>query len=219
MFNEKNVISMQEKLKDVVFDELGELFYYADQYYGEYLLDLIDDFIEEKHQDDDLSSMMIPHFISWATLCHRVRNSNKTIFQHYLESPEYKSRRRPKVHRIISEWKYTMPGFYYVEEIAGERVLVVTDVFQMKEKLVAVYNEIYHLPREGDLIFGYLLPAGDGTYSPVIDFFHIPVNQKRDTAIKIIEFYNKKAVATDHEFFEKNYPKLLSLIFRLLQKK
>lgn len=219
MFIEKNVISMQEKLKDVVFDELGELFYYADQYYGEYLLDLIDDFIEEKHQDDDLSSMMIPHFISWATLCHRVRNSSKTIFQHYLESPEYKSRRRPKVHRIISEWKYTMPGFYFVEEIAGERVLVVTDVFQMKEKLVAVYNEIYHQPREGDLIFGYLLPAGDGTYSPVIDFFHIPVNRNREAAIKIIEFYNKKAVATDHEFFEKNYPKLLSLIFRLLQKK
>ena len=219
MFIEKNVISMQEKLKDVVFEEIGELFNYANEYYGEYLLDLIDDFTEKKHNDDDLSSMMIPHIISWAILCHRVRNGSKTIFQLYLESPEYKTRRRPKVHRIISEWKFTMPGFYYVEEIAGERVLVVTDVFQMKEKLVGVYNEIYHQPREGDMIFGYLLPAGDGTYSPIIDFFHIPMTHKREAAIKIIEFYNKKAVATDHEFFEKNYPKLLSLIFRLLQKK
>jgi len=127
MIIEKKVISMQEKLKDVVFDEIGELFNYANEYYGEYLLDLIDDFTEKKHQDDDLSSMMVPHIISWAILCHRVNNGSKTIFQHYLDSPEYKSRRRPKVHRIISDWKYTMPGFYYVEEIVGESIVRHTD--------------------------------------------------------------------------------------------
>jgi hypothetical protein len=216
MIIEKKVISMQEKLKDVVFDEIGELFYYANEYYGEYLLDLIDEFTGNENYDDDLASMMGPHLISWAILCHRVRNSSKTIFQHYLESPEYKSRRRPKVHRIISEWKFTMPGFYYVEELVGERVFVVTDVFQMKEKLVGVYNEVYHQPREGDMIFGYLLPAGDGTFSPIIDFFRIPISHKREVAMKIIEFYNKKVFATDHEFFEKYYPKMLSLILRLL---
>lgn len=157
----------------MIFDEIGELFYYANEYYGEYLLDLFAGFTAKKHNDDDLSSTMIHHLISWAILCHRVNNGSKTNFQLYLESPEYKSRIRSKVHRIISEWKYTMPGFYYVEEIVEERVLVVTDVFQMKEKFVGVYNEIYHQPREGDIIFGYLLPAGEGTYSPVINFFHI----------------------------------------------
>ena len=216
MLIDRKAISMQEKLKDVVFDEIGELFYYADEYYGEYLLDLIDEFTEKENCDDDLTSMMVPHMISWAILCHRVRNSKKTIFQHYLESPEYKSRRRPKVHRIISEWRFTMPGFYYVEELVGERVFVVTDVFQLKEKLVGVFNEVYHQPRAGDLIFGYLLPAGDGTFSPIIDFFRIPVSHKREVAMKLIEFYNKKAVATDHEFFEKYFPKMLSLILRLL---
>lgn len=216
MLIERKVISMQEKLKDVVFDKVGELFYYANEYYGEYLLDLIDEFTGKENYDDDLAAMMIPHLIPWAILCHRVRNSSKTIFQHYLESPEYKSRRKPKVHKIISEWKYTMPGFYYVEEIVAERVLVVTDIFQMREKFVGVNNEVYHQPREGDMIFGYLLPAGYGTYSPIIDFSQIPITHKREAAIKIIELYNKKAAATDREFFEKYYPKMLSIILRLL---
>jgi len=216
MLIERKVISMQEKLKDIVLDEVGELFYYANEYYGEYLLDLIDEFTGKENYDNDLAAMMIPHLIPWAILCHRVRNSSKTIFQHYLESPEYKSRRKPKVHKIISEWKYTMPGFYYVEEIVAERALVITDIFQMREKLVGVNNEVYHQPREGDMIFGYLLPAGDGTYSPIIDFSHIPITHKREAAIKIIELYNKKAAATDREFFEKYYPKMLSIILRLL---
>jgi hypothetical protein len=218
MILEQKVISMQERLKDVAFEEIDELFYFANEYYGEYLLDLVDDFTENEKIPENVSSMMIPHLISWAVFCHKNRNSKKTILQYYLESPQYKSRRKSKVHKIISEWKYTMPGFYYIEEIIGERVLVVTDVFQMKEKVVGVYNEIYHQPRERDMVFGYLLPAGDGTYSPIIDFFHIPVSHKREAAVKIIEYYHKKAVTTDQEFFANHYPKMLSIISGVLQK-
>ncbi|MGA9227187.1 MAG: hypothetical protein WB217_12665, partial [Mesobacillus sp.] len=69
MFIEKNVISIDEKLKDVVFDEIGELYNYANEYYGEYLLDLINDFTEKMYQEDTLSSMMISHIISWGILC------------------------------------------------------------------------------------------------------------------------------------------------------
>jgi hypothetical protein len=218
MIDEQKVISMQEKLKDVAFEEISELFYFANEYYGEYLLDLVDDFTENEKIPENVTSMLIPHLISWAVFCHQVRISKKTIFQHYLDSPQYRSKRRPKVHKIISEWKYTMPGFYYIEEIIGERLLAVTDVFQMKEKVVGVYNEIYHKPKEWDMVIGYLLPAGDGTYSPIIDFFHIPVSHKREAAVKIIDYYHKKAVTTDHEFFVKHYPKLLSIISDVLQK-
>jgi hypothetical protein len=218
MILEQKVISMQERLKDVAFEEIDELFNFANEYYGEYLLDLVDDFTENEKIPENVSSMMIPHLISWAVFCHKNRNSKKTILQYYLESPQYKSRRKSKVHKIISEWKYTMPGFYYIEEIIGERVLVVTDVFQMKEKVVGVYNEIYHQPRERDMVLGYLLPAGDGTYSPIINFFHIPVSHKREAAVKIIEYYHKKAVTTDQEFFANHYPKMLSIISGVLQK-
>jgi hypothetical protein len=213
---ENKIILMQERLKEIAFSEINEVFHFADEYYGEYLLEIVDDFTSKAKSKDEIISAMIPHLISWAVLYHRILGGRKTILQYYLDSPEYRSKRRPKVHRILREWKYAMPGFYFVEEIADERILVVSDLFQMKEKLVAVYNELYRKPNEGDMVFGYLLPAGDGTYSPVIDFFHIPATHTRDTAFKVLDYYNKKAVSTDLDFFMKHYPKLLALISQTL---
>jgi hypothetical protein len=218
MIKENKVVSMQERLKLDAFDAIEDLFYFADEYYGEYLLELADDFSELVTAKEEVISSMIPHLLSWAVLCHRVRGGSRTIFQHYLDSPEYKSRKRTKVHQILNEWKYAIPGFYFVEEIAGERVLIISDLFQIKEKLVAVYNEIYHQPKEGDLILGFLLPAGDGSYSPVIDFLHIPASLKRDTAFMLLEYYHRKTVVRDHEFFVKHYPRLLALISQILSK-
>lgn len=217
--NENKIILMQEKLKIAAFDELDELFYFADEYYGEYMLDLKDDFTGKAHSKDEIISAIIPHLFSWAILYHRVRGGRKTILQYYLDSAEYRHRRRPKVHRILSEWKYAMPGFYFVEEItdiANGRVLVLSDLFQMKEKLVVVYNEIYHKPNEGNLVIGYLLPTGDGSYSPVIDFFHIPETHTENTAFRLLDYYHKKAVSSDHDFYMKYYPKLLMLICQML---
>lgn len=217
MVVEQKVISMQEKLKDAAFEEIGELFYFANEYYGEYLLDLVDEFIESEKVPEKIASTLIPHFISWAVFCHQLNNRRKTIFDYYLQSTEYKSRKKSKVHRLISEWKFALPGFYAIEEFLGDRVLVVNDVFSMKEKLVEIYNEIYLQPGGSDLLLGYLLPAGDGTYSPIIDFFHIPSSHKNEVALRIIDYYDKKAVATDQEFFVHHYPKLLSIVSSVLQ--
>ncbi|WP_102263096.1 hypothetical protein [Mesobacillus jeotgali] len=75
---------------------------------------------------------------------------------------------------------------------------------------------MYHQPEESDLLIGYLLPAGDGTYSPIIDFFHIPALYKKQAAFQMMDFYNK-AVTSDHEFFIRHYPKLLSIISNVLK--
>jgi hypothetical protein len=214
---EQKVISIQEKLKDLAFEEIGEIFIFSSDYYGAYLLGLVDDFLEAEQIPEEIASALVPHFISWAVFSHRLSDEKKSIFEFYLDSPKYKSRMKPKVHTLISEWKYALPGVYYIEEFLGERVLVLNDLILMKERLVGVYNEIYHQPRESDLLIGYLLPAGDGTYSPIIDFFHIPAIHKKQAANRIIEFYNK-AETTDHEFFIRQYPKLLSIISNLLKK-
>ncbi|MBS8264403.1 hypothetical protein DYI25_08145 [Mesobacillus boroniphilus] len=212
------IVSIQEKIKDLAFDEIGEIFNFSSDYYGEYLLGLVGDFIETEQIPEEIASVLVPHFISWAVFSHRfsVSHENKTIFELYLESPRYKSRMKPKLHTLISEWKNAVPGVYYIDEILGERVLVVNDVIRMKLRLVGVYNEMYHQPEESDLLLGYLLPAGDGTYSPIIDFFHIPALYKKQAAFQMIDFYNK-AVTTDHEFFIRHYPKLLSIISDVLK--
>lgn len=44
MVTDQKVISIQERLKDQAFEEIEELFYFANEYYGEYLLHLVDDF-------------------------------------------------------------------------------------------------------------------------------------------------------------------------------
>jgi hypothetical protein len=217
MVTDQKVISIQERLKDQAFEEIEELFYFANEYFGEYLLHLVDDFIETEQIPEKIASSLIPHFISWAVFCHHLPDTKKTILEQYLNSPEYKSRRNPRIHRIISEWKYASLGFYIINEFYGDRLLVVHDVLRMKERLVAIYNEIYHHPGDHDLLLGYLLPAGDGTYSPIIDFFHIPVHQKKEAVHRIIDFYNKKADASDLEFYVHHYPKLLSIVSGALQ--
>ena len=215
---EQKVISIQEKIKDLAFEEIGEIFSFSSDYYGVYLLGLVEDFIGTEQVSEEIASALVPHFISWAVFSHRfsLGDENKTIFELYLESPRYKSRMKPKVHTLISEWKSAMPGVYYTEEILGERVLVVNDVIRMKKRLVGVYNEMFHQPEESDLLIGYLLPAGDGTYSPIIDFFHIPALYKKQAAFQMMDFYNK-AVTSDHEFFVRHYPKLLSIISNVLK--
>lgn len=217
MIVEQKVISIQEKIKDMAFEEIKDIFNFSSEYYGEYLLGLVDDFIKSEYIPEQIASALVPHFISWAVFSHRLNDEKKSIFEFYLDSSKYKSRMKPKVHTLISEWKkYALPGVYYIEEFLGERVLVLKDIILMKERLVGVYNEIYHLPKESDLLIGYLLPAGDGTYSPIIDFFHIPAVHKKQAAYRIIEFYNK-AETTDHEFFVRYYPKLLSIISSVLK--
>ncbi|WP_210366809.1 hypothetical protein [Bacillus sp. REN3] len=215
---ENKVTSMHSRLKDALFEEIDELFIYANDYFADYLLGLLDEFIEKEQIPEPIAAKMIPHFLWWAILTYRSPKNRKTIFQHYLESPEYKSRRKPYLHKNVSQWKYVLPSFYYVEEILGDRALVLIDIFQMKEKLVGVFNEVYHPPSERQMVFGYILPDGDGTYSPIIDFFHIPSEHKQEVAIQIIQFYNKKAVTTDRQFFEKYFPKLLSIISKIIDK-
>ncbi|MFT9596896.1 hypothetical protein [Mesobacillus sp.] len=213
---EKKVVSIQEKIKDLAFEEIGDIFNFSSDYYGAYLLGLIDEFLETEQISEKIASALVPHFISWAVFSHRLSHEKKSIFELYLDTPRYKSRMKPKVHTLISEWTYAVPGVYYIEGILGERVLVLNDIILMKERLVGVYNEIYHQPKESDLLIGYLLPAGDGTYSPIIDFFHIPAVRKKQAANRIIDFYNK-AETTDHEFFVRHYPKLLSIISNVLK--
>ncbi|GAM14017.1 hypothetical protein [Mesobacillus selenatarsenatis] len=213
---EQKVISIQEKLKDLAFEEIGEIFNFSSVYYGVYLLGLVNDFIETEQIPEEIASALVPHLISWVVFSHRLSDEKKSIFEFYLDSPKYKSRMKPKVHTLISEWKYALPGVYNIEGFLGERVLVLKDIILMKERLVGVYNEIYHLPKESDLLIGYLLPAGDSTYFPIIDFFHIPAVHKKQAAYRIIEFYNK-AETTDHEFFVRYYPKLLSIISSVIK--
>ena len=160
---EQKVISIQEKIKDMAFEEIGEIFNFSSDYYGGYLLGLVGDFIKSEYISEEIASALVPHFISWAVFSHRLSHEKKSIFEYYLDSPKYKSRMKPKVHSLISEWKYAVPGVYYIEVILGERVLVLNDIILMKERLVGVFNEIYHQPKESDLLIGYLLPAGDGT--------------------------------------------------------
>ncbi|RSD26117.1 hypothetical protein [Mesobacillus subterraneus] len=217
MFAQQKVVSIQETLKGAAFDEIGELFYFANEYYGEYLLDLVDEFTGKARMDENISSMLIPHFLSWAVFSHQLPNAKETILQLYLESPHYKIRRRPRIHRIISQWKHSMPGIYFIEELVGERVLVVTDVFQMKEKVVGIYNEIYQQPKERDLALGYLLPAGDATHSPIIDFFHIPITHKKEVLMQVVDYYCEHVTDDDHAFFVTHYPALLSIVSKVLQ--
>jgi hypothetical protein len=214
---EQKIISIQEKIKDLAFAELVEIFNFSSDYYGAYLLGLVDDFIETEQIPEEVASALVPHFISWAVFSHQLKHEKKSIFEFYLDSPKYKSRMKPIVHTLISEWKYAHPGVYYMAELLGGRVLVLNDILLMKERLVGVYNEIYNQPKESDLLIGYLLPSGDGTYSPIIDFFHIPAIHKKQSANKIIEFYNK-AESTDYEFFVRQYPKLLGIISHVLKK-
>lgn len=213
---EQKVISIQEKIKDLAFEEIEEIFNFSSDYYGEYLLGLVDEFIETEQIPEEIASTLIPHFISWAVFSHRPNHGKKSIFEFYLDSSGYKTRMKPKVHTLISEWKYAVPGIYYIEELLGERVIVLNDIIRRKPSLVGVYNEIYHQPEESDMLIGYLLPAGDGTYSPIIDFFHIPAVHKKQTALKIIDFYNQ-SVKTENEFFVRHYPKLLSIISSILK--
>lgn len=160
---EQKVISIQEKIKDLAFEEIEEIFNFSSDYYGEYLLGLVDDFIQTERIPEKITSTLVPHFVSWAVFSHRLKHREKSIFELYLDSPGYKSRVKTKVDTLIREWKFAVPGVFYIEEFLGERVLVLNDIIRMKERLVGVYNEIYHQPEESDLLIGYLLPAGDGT--------------------------------------------------------
>lgn len=207
---------LSEDLKDDLFEVIDDLFYFSVTNYEVFLSERADAFMEKVDVSEDMSMGVYSQFLWWAIFCERLGNRQLTIFQLFLKTRTSQLRRKHIPKELIAGWQYITPGFYYISEIIGGRVFVLDDIFDMKEKRVGVYNEIYQLPKKGEMLTGLLIPFGDGTYTPVVDFFHVPEEAVRSIANSTIDYYQATCMTSNEDFFQQHYPTMFSIALKTM---
>ncbi|GAK07126.1 hypothetical protein JCM19038_846 [Geomicrobium sp. JCM 19038] len=97
----------------------------------------------------------------WVMVCHSFEG--KTMMERFVEG------RLPKLHRpsvieSFKQWPSVAPSVYEVQEIKGDNVIVVDDIFTHERTHVLLNQENYEQGREpekGELLLTVLLPAGE----------------------------------------------------------
>lgn len=154
----------------------------------------------------------------WAIFYSPLGKGNITIFQSYLAKNLHRWESESGLfQQVLVSWLSINPSFYFVDNSKSGRVFVLCDIFEAQTRIVYMYNDIYRMPKCGEIITGMLLPTGDGCYITPSGFFHIPELQSQIVFQEILPFYEKNLESPNYKFNSLLYPDLLNICARTME--
>ncbi len=199
----RNDYPISENLRSVMVNEVADYVKtYAWSHYLEEALPLLNEFVEDHHVMKEKQNDLLDNLFWWQLLyqCHTQQSD------HFIENFIFKNthllHKKPMILSWLREWDKAIPKFYHVGYKYNDRVLIVTDILEEKTLDVIVYEPLAIPPKQGEIVFGTLIPIGDALYFPIIDFYHFDFEAKEDIARHLHYYYEKHLQnSTMHEAF------------------
>jgi|GEM_PF-5784779 len=213
----ENVVSMEDKVFSDLCSQLREILYFASDNYGKRLNEEIGQISDLMNVSEDLTEDAFFQIAWWAIFCSKLKLENKTIYQIYLEKNQHKlSKKSRHFQQVLISWLHVNPYYVDDDESSSGRVFELTDVFEAKMRIVGMFNDIYWMPKRGELITGLLLPTSDGWYITPAGFLHIPQSLSQTVVNKLLPFYEKNLKSPNYKFNSHLYPDLLTIATQTL---
>jgi hypothetical protein len=207
------VASFSQKINDELYGISYDLLHFSLETYENVLIERTEQFFDQFPISEQEKEVFYPYYFWWMVFCSRdTISNNKTIYQMFLKRNQWKFRKKPLLKRTLSMWQYVIPSFFYIEEMASERVFCLYDIFDYTNyKVVVIPQDTFRQPTSNDVLSGIVLPLVDGGFFSVVDPLIIPDKIRLQLISKLIRIYQSDITITTGEFFSIHYPKMLKI--------
>ncbi|MEC5425672.1 hypothetical protein QGM71_19570 [Virgibacillus sp. C22-A2] len=216
-----NIIYFPNNVQEQLVTILDEVFYFSIHTQDELILTLTEELIMAMGVSEDLADRSFSQLVWWITFCLPIGKQGETIYKQYLmKNKQNWGNKGPLLKEVLVSWLNVSPGFYYVEnnEIYSEKVFTLCDLFERKNKLVCIYNEIFQPPKRGELVTGLLIPMGNGTYTNQNGFLHLPQDLSHTVTHEIVSYFNHHAKSPNYQLNSHLYPQLITLALQTIER-
>lgn len=209
---QSKIVPFAEHVNDELYAISQDLFLFSLEEYEDVIISNGDRFFDRLPISEEEVDYYYPYYFWWMVFCSRGKiPNNKTIYQMFLQKNLWKYKKKPHIKEALLKWQYVIPSFYYIHEIANERVFCLYDIFDQRQilKVVIVPQDTFKQPAKGDVLAGLVLPMVGGGYFSVVDLLIIPDKIRASLISKLIRFYESDITVSTNEFFSKDYPVML----------
>ncbi|QVY62098.1 hypothetical protein [Cytobacillus gottheilii] len=209
----KNVVSISEKTNDQLLEVIEDFTCFSLDQYGDILIPKTEEYLDQFPISEKEKEYYFPYYYWWAVFCSRsLAAEKKTVYELYLQDNSWKFKKKHNLERVLSSWKFVFPSFFFIEEMATERIFCLVDVFDyFKYKPVVLTSKLYTQPSSKDAFTGLILPLAGGGYFTVVDFLIIPEHLKAPLMSKLMKFCQNHKVIPPGVVLSKYYPEMLKI--------
>ncbi|MGD6776715.1 MULTISPECIES: hypothetical protein [Bacillaceae] len=211
-----SVTSLMDKALEDIPSILSDILHFSFEEYGDLMEEKVVSFFEEYTLTEEELEYVLVYYYWWIILCSKIAPNRQTIYQMYLKRRKKKFKNKRILYRLLQEWQYATPGFYYLENVHAKYVWSLTDMFLGKTRFTSVSEINYFEPNHGDLMTGILLPLGNHYYMTLFDLFAVPYKLSPSLAKQIIQYTCnlEDGLASPQAQLSANYPEMFKMCLK-----
>ncbi|MBU9711473.1 hypothetical protein [Evansella tamaricis] len=201
VFRHEHAVS--EEVQKVMINEVTNKFRnYAFAHFFDMYVPVLEEFIDEHNPKLEKRKSLL-HNLFWCRLLFESSLRDPiSIVDSFIEENDSLMKKKPILMPWLREWEKTVPKFYFVGAIFHNSYFLVIDILTSEIKEVMMLDPEAVPPKEGEIVFGTLIPLGNGDYFPIVDFYHFDYGAREAMASCMSHHFRKYLKnETIHEAF------------------
>ncbi|MDG5788872.1 hypothetical protein QA612_15480 [Evansella sp. AB-P1] len=195
--------AVSEEVQKVMINDVTNKFrnYVFGEFYSTYVPVLEEYLGEHEIRMEKHRSMLLNLF--WGCLLYESSlKDTVSIVEEFIEENYILMKKKPILLPWLREWEKAVPKFYFVGHIFHNGYFIVVDILTRESIEVVMLDPEATPPRKGEIVFGTLIPLGNGDYFPIVDFYHFDYEAREAMAsCMLYHFENYLKHETMHDAF------------------
>ncbi|ADU29429.1 hypothetical protein [Evansella cellulosilytica] len=165
--------AVSEEVQKVMINEVTNKFrnYVFGEFFSTFVPVLVEYMDEHEIRMEKHRSMLLNLF--WCRLLYESSLIDTiSVVEEFIEENYDLMKKKPILLPWLREWEKAVPKFYFVGHIFHNGYFVVVDILTRETTEVLMLDPEATPPRKGEIVFGTLIPLGNGDYFPIVDFYH-----------------------------------------------
>jgi hypothetical protein len=194
---------VSEELRDEMVSEVFKDFmiYAMDLYYEENI-SILEEIVVDLHVREEKWNGLMHNLFWWRLFYESSQNKGTSIMEDYIAENYQRLRKQPILISWLRACDKVVSKFYFIGYKFNERVFIAIDILAEETLEIIVCDPLAIPPKQGEIVFGTLIPLGGGSFFPIIDFYHFDFGARQEIANHLQYYYDKHLKTSPmHEAF------------------
>jgi hypothetical protein len=181
----------EEFREDEVSKVFRDFMSYVMERHSEENISALEEFVADLYLSEEKWHGLKHNLLWWWLFYESSQNIGTSIMEEYIAENDHRLSPKPILISLLRECDMAIPKFYFIGYEMSEKVFIATDILTGETVEIVICYPLAIPPKKGEIVLGTLIPLGDGSYFPIMDFYHFDLGVRQEIAHHLHNYYDQ----------------------------
>jgi hypothetical protein len=176
-------------------DEVSKVFRdfmsYAMERYSEEIMSTMEPVVADLYVSEEKWNGLRHNLLWWWLFYESSQKIGTSMMEEYITENDHWLSTKPILISLLRECDKAIPKFYFIGYEMNEKVFIASDILTGETIEIVICYPLAIPPKKGEIVLGTLIPLGDGSYFPIMDFYQFDLGVRQEIAHHLHNYYDQ----------------------------